>query len=355
MTAVLIRADASAVIGAGHVMRCLAVAEALLETGVAVTLAAADLPDALRRRLTEAGVGVTDIPGPAGGAEDLQAAIAAVKNAAAVIAAVILDGYQFDETYRRSLRAAAAGAPVLAFDDTGDLADLCADIVVNAAPDADKLGYGAKAPGATLLLGPAFAPIRRDIRLAAALPPSPWAERSRILLTFGGADPLGLTGPTLARLAELLPEAEFDVAVGGADPRAEAVRALGALLESRVAVHVDHRDMGGLMRRAGLAVAAAGGTTGELAALETPTLLVTAADNQAGAAASARAGGVPVVEARRGDPAAAALDIAEAAADLWRDPARRQEIAAALRGKVDGQGALRIAAALLERIAQSSS
>jgi UDP-2,4-diacetamido-2,4,6-trideoxy-beta-L-altropyranose hydrolase len=351
MTAVLIRADASAVIGAGHVMRCLAVAEALLETGVAVTLAAAELPDALRRRLTEAGVGVIDIPGPAGRVEDLQATGAAVKNTDAVI----LDGYQFDETYRRSLRAAAAEAPVLAFDDTGELADLCADLVVNAAPDADKLGYDAKAPGATLLLGPAFAPIRRDIRLAAALPPSPWAERSRILLTFGGADPLGLTGPTLARLAELLPEAEFDVAVGGADPRAEAVRALGALLGPRVAVHVDHSDMGGLMRRAGLAVAAAGGTTGELAALETPTLLVTAADNQAGAAASARAGGVPVVEARRGDPATAAHDIAEAAADLWRHPARRREIAAALRGKVDGQGALRIAAALLERIAQSSS
>jgi UDP-2,4-diacetamido-2,4,6-trideoxy-beta-L-altropyranose hydrolase len=351
MTAVLIRADASAVIGAGHVMRCLAVAEALLEPGVAVTLAAAELPDALRRRLTEAGVGVIDIPGPAGGADDLQATGAAVKNADRVI----LDGYQFDETYRRSLRAAAAGAPVLAFDDTGDLADLYADLVVNAAPDADKLGYDAKAPGATLLLGPAFAPIRRDIRLAAALPPSPWAERSRILLTFGGADPLGLTGPTLARLAELLPDAEFDVAVGGADPRAEAVRALGALPGSRVAVHVDHRDMGGLMRRAGLAVAAAGGTTGELAALATPTLLVTVADNQAGAAASARACGVPVVEARRGDPAAAAHNIAEQAAALWRDPARRREIAAALRGKVDGQGALRIAAALLQRITQSSS
>lgn len=351
---VLIRADASSAIGVGHVMRCLAVAEALAERGVGALFACAELPDLLRARLHEAGFAVTDLAGPAGGAQDLAATAALAHSAAAVI----LDGYRFGEDYRADLRAAARG-PVFAFDDTGALNALHADLIVNPAPDADKLDYPAKAPGAVLLLGPAYAAIRRDIRLAAALAPLEWPARDRILVTFGGSDPLGLTGPVMARLTELLPGVGIDVAVGGGNPRVEALKALAALLGPRIALHIDARHMGELMRCAGLAVAAAGGTAGELAALRTPALLVVIADNQAGAAASLAAAGWPAVEARGGeargaDIARSAESIAQAAADLWRDAPRRCALAAAMADKVDGQGAARIVAALLNK-AQSSS
>lgn len=354
MTTILIRADASPVIGTGHVMRCFAVAQALAEQGAGVLFACAELPDPLRRQLLENGFAVTDIPGPAGGAEDLAATAALAHSAAAVI----LDGYRFGADYRAALHASSQG-PVLAFDDTAELGALHAGLIVNAAPDADKLGYPAKAPGAVLLLGPAYAPIRRDIRQAAALAPLDWAARDRILVTFGGADPLGLTGPVMARLTELLPGVGIDVAVGGGNPRVEALKTLAALLGPQIALHIDARQMGELMRRAGLAVAAAGGTVGELAALRTPALLVVIADNQAGAAASLAAAGWPVVEARgteaRGaDIARSAESIAQAAADLWRDAPRRCALAAALADKVDGQGAARIAASLLQAVQSSS-
>lgn len=349
MTTILIRADASSAIGVGHVMRCLAVAEALAERGAGVLFACAELPDPLRARLLEDGFAVIDLAGPAGGAQDLAATAGLAERAAAVI----LDGYRFGEDYRAALRASSQG-PVLAFDDAADLEAPHADLIVNAAPDADKLNYPAKAPGAILLLGPAYAPIRRDIRLAAALAPLEWPARDRILVTFGGSDPLGLTGPVTARLTELLPGVGVDVAVGGGNPRAEALKALAALLGPQIALHIDARHMGDLMRRAGLAVAAAGGTAGELAALRTPALLVVIADNQAGAAASLAAAGWPVVEARGADIARSAESIAQAAADLWRDAPRRCALAAAMADKVDGQGAARIAAALLGKLQSSS-
>ena len=141
----LIRADASAAIGVGHVMRCLAVAEALAERGVDLLFASAEQPDPLRARLLEDGFAVTDLPGPAGGAPDLAATAALAHGAAAVI----LDGYRFDEDYRAALRASLQG-PVLAFDDTGALTALHADLIVNPAPDADKLNSPATAPGAVL-------------------------------------------------------------------------------------------------------------------------------------------------------------------------------------------------------------
>lgn len=349
MTTVLIRADASSAIGVGHVMRCLAVAEALAERGADILFACAELPAPLRVRLLEDGFAVTDLPGPAGGAQDLAATATLAHSAAAAI----LDGYRFGEDYRAGVRQAARG-PVLSFDDAADLDALHADLIVNAAPDADKLDYPAKAPGAVLLLGPAYAPIRRDIRLAAALAPLEWAARDRILVTFGGSDPLGLTGPVMACLTGLLPGVGIDVAVGGGNPRVEALKALAALLGPQIALHIDARHMGDLMRRAGLAVAAAGGTAGELAALRTPALLVVIADNQAGAAASLAAAGWPVVEARGADVARSAESIAQAAADLWRNAPRRCALAATLADKVDGQGAARIAASLL-KTAQSSS
>ena len=209
-----------------------------------------------------------------------------------------------------------------------------------------------------MLLGPAYVPIRRDIRRAAALAPLDWTARDRILVTFGGSDPLGLTGPVMARLTELLPGVGIDVAVGGGNPRAEALKALAALLGPQIALHIDARHMGELMRRAGLAVAAAGGTVGELAALRTPALLVVIADNQAGAAASLAAAGWPVVEARgaaaRGTDVARNADtIARTAADLWLDAPRRLALAEAMADNVDGQGAARTANILTRRVAIS--
>jgi UDP-2,4-diacetamido-2,4,6-trideoxy-beta-L-altropyranose hydrolase len=287
MSTILIRADAGPAIGIGHVMRCLAVAEALSEAGHKVVFASAALPEALAGRIEAAGAGVRRLAADRGSAADLDATLAVVAEIGAD--AVILDGYAFDSAYRLAL--ARATRPVLAFDDLADLDALHCHLVVNASPAAAGLPYDRLAPGATLLLGPAHAPLRRDIRRAAARPARPLGERDRILVTFGGADPRQLSAPVAAGLAEAVgPGVPIDLVLGSAVPQIGAVR---ARLERRrqVRVLVDPPDMPALMAGAGLAVSAAGGTTAELAALHVPTLLVIVADNQRLLAAdAARAG-----------------------------------------------------------------
>lgn len=109
--------------------------------------------------------------------------------------------------------------------------------------------------------------------------------------------------------------------------------------------------MGVLMRQSGLAVSAAGGTVGELAALGVPAVIAVVADNQvAGAAACGADGWCEAIDAR-GNPAAAVL-LAEAATRLWHDPATRDAWAMRARAAVDPGGADRVAAALLEAIAR---
>ena len=351
MAVILIRADASPTIGTGHVMRCLAVAEALRDQGHEALFAAVESTPAIDRRLSADGFRHVSIAGPVGQAADLAATRSLLRREHGT--AVMLDGYRFGEAYRVGLQ--AAGARVLAWDDLGDGTPLHADLVVNAAPQAAALLYDAMAPGAVLLLGPGYAPLRREVRLAAQEPRRSIVDRPVLLVTFGGSDPLGLTGPVLQALAKGRPAGCRIVAVvGGSNPRAEEVAALAA---EGVFVEIDCPRMGALMADSGLAVSAGGGTMGELAALAVPTLLVVTADNQAMASGdAAELGWCTTVDARGCDPDKAAAVIAGRALALWADSGQRQRMQdAATALPLDGDGAVRIASALTSPAPKSGS
>lgn len=346
MAVILIRADASPTIGTGHVMRCLAVAEALRDQGHEALFAAVESTPAIDRRLSADGFRHVSIAGPVGQAADLAATRSLLRREHGT--AVMLDGYRFGEAYRVGLQ--AAGARVLAWDDLGDGTPLHADLVVNAAPQAAALPYEAMAPGAVLLLGPGYAPLRREVRLAAQEPRRSIADRPVLLVTFGGSDPLGLTGPVVQALALKRPDGCRIVAVvGGSNPQANVVaEEVAALAADGVTVEIDCPRMGALMADCGLAVSAGGGTMGELAALAVPTLLVVTADNQAMASGdAAELGWCTAVDARSCDPAKAAAVIAGRALALWSDVGQRQRMQdAASALPLDGDGAVRIASAL---------
>ncbi|WP_188261930.1 UDP-2,4-diacetamido-2,4,6-trideoxy-beta-L-altropyranose hydrolase [Azospirillum tabaci] len=347
---VLFRADAGASIGAGHVMRCLAVAEAVQELGGDALFAVASLPPALEERLHAAGMATHRIDAAPGSAADLAATRAIAVEAG--VAAVVLDGYGFGEDWRAGL--AGTGLCILAFDDAGSGEPIHARLIVNAAPDAASLPYRKGNPDARLLLGPAHAPLRREVREAAAAPKPPLEERRGLLVTFGGSDPLGLTAPVIERLAPRLPPGVWlDVAVGGAVRDAAAVEAAAGCFKDSVRLHRDTPRMGHLMAQAGLAVSAAGTTTGELAAIGTPAVLVTIADNQLEAARQSEALGWCALVA--GQTEGAAERIADMALELWADPARRRTMAGKLAGIVDGRGALRIAQALAEAVTNADA
>lgn len=341
----LFRADSDSAMGNGHVMRCFGLAEELAARGCVCHFACASLTSGLALWLKGAGFPLHSLAQEPGSPRDASETVELARSLSA--ASVIVDGYQFGEAWRSVL---ARGAwAVLTFDDLAEVHCLHTELVVNAAPHASSLPYDRIASGAEHLLGPDYIILRQEILEARAAPQKPIAERGTMLLSFGGADPLGLTQPCIDGLAERLPPSCGIIAVVGAsNPRARDIMNRAERHAGRVRIEINARNMGALMNESGLAVAGAGTTVGELAALGVPSLLVIIADNQVPAAMRVKAQGwCNVVDARSMDSLPL---ICNCAAALWAQKQVRTAMGERARMLVDGLGVKRIADRLTQRI-----
>src|SRR5947209_553477 len=96
--ALLIRADASVAIGTGHVMRCLALAQAWQDAGGRVVFVMAQHTIAIKNRLRREAIDVILLQVAPGSQEDSSQTAAIAADLA--VDWVVVDGYQFDSTYQ---------------------------------------------------------------------------------------------------------------------------------------------------------------------------------------------------------------------------------------------------------------
>lgn len=324
--ALLLRADASPAIGAGHVVRSLALARAY--AGSRKTLLTVAPSDFVRAQAAEARVDVRELAPSADPAAVLEA-VAAERSPW-----VVLDGYGFDKAYQSALR--ARGARLLVLDDDPRLPDYDADLLLDQNLGAESKAYRG-VPKDRQLLGSRFALLRRGVT-----EPAPPVRRfdgpaRRWLVTFGGSDPTGMIPRVVAALASCPTPEEIVVVAGPQNPRLAEIRAAAAA-DRRVRVEAA-ADVPALMRRADAGVISAGSSSWEAAHLGLPCLVFAAVGNQSPIAAALVAAGA----AAPLDPAAIAAGI-EA---LAKDAPRRAALSAAASRLVDGKGAERVCAAML--------
>lgn len=258
---ILFRADASHASGFGHVTRLCALIEEAAVAGFApVAMFGGDI-DAIARWAQG-----RDLP------LDLRAwSVAESARAAAGpdVRAVVIDG---PAIARDLLPALGDGAPTVLVDDSGS--DAVVTTVVNHNVHAGDLAY----PGAhRRLLGRRYLLLRRELRRYArgAAPKEPHGrERLRVVVTFGGSDPVNAT----ARAVRLCPsDRPLELCViagpgfcddGALEAAIATARASGHLVER----HDSPADPAALFARAHGAICSAGGTLGELAYLGCPAL-----------------------------------------------------------------------------------
>ena len=327
----VIRADANSAMGAGHVMRCLALAQAWRDSGRAAIFCGRIDSDFLRRRISEAGFMHFE-SGPAVGDT-----VGMLHDRGLAGCWVVLDGYHFGPEWQIEL--VTAGYLVAVMDDGARLASYAAQVIVAAEQDARASAYSAS-PSTLILTGssfrllrPGFAQLARSARET--------TDGAVVLISFGGADSANVTRSVVLALDQVLrPRDKALVVLGPVNRHGASVKQALDGVGYRYELHQDVDDMASLYARADLALSAAGGAAWEMAVSGLPAVLVPVADNQkAGMEFLTRAGAAVGLV---GPEALVTEDFAVLAKALLESPSQLAEMSARGREACDGNGAMRV-------------
>ena len=348
---VTIRADASPLIGGGHVMRCLALADALAERGARCSFVSAWMLPRLEETIAAHGhryLGILEPaaapsgPGWEGAVPD---AAAQRRDADRTLAAdsapdwAVVDHYWLGTPWEAQLR--ARQVRVLAIDDLQR--EHACDLLLDQTAGRSSDEYRGRVPAhAVVLAGSAHALLRSEFR---ALRPQAVERRraggpvQRLLVSLGLSDVGGITAEVLDALLSLDLECAIDVVVGDEAASRDRVEAT-AKRDSRIAVHVDPGELAQLIGEADIGIGAPGTSSHERCCLGLPSINLPLADNQREIGRRLAEMGAALVTEKEG--------LAGAVRRLFDDEPLRRRMAAAAAAVTDGTGAPAVAAHMTE-------
>ena len=292
---VMFRTDASLLIGSGHVMRCLTLADELHKRGADITFICRKFPGNLIEYIEGKGYQVVCM-------QQTEAVYASVtddvsnstwlgvswqQDASDTISAVvgtqpkwlIVDHYAIDHRWEERLRPHVGN--IMVIDDLADRRHDC-DLLLdqnlyqrmesrynNLVRDTCQQLLGPK----YALLRPEFAEVRKNLRQRSG-------EIKRVLVFFGGVDQTNETEKVLNVLSGITNrQFEVDVVVGGGNTHKQQIQNLCADHEGfHYYCQVD--IMSSLMAAADLAIGAGGTVTWERCAMGIPSVVTAVAENQ---------------------------------------------------------------------------
>ena len=320
----------------GHEIRCLTLAMALRDRGVAVSFVTTGLQSEVRDFVVDpAPVHSRDIKRLP--QEDSDALIAAARRTGA--SKVLIDHYGADEQYFSELK--NAGLIIGVIDDIADRNLLAADWLLNQNIGADCLEVRAR-EDCEMLLGPRYALLRPQFRRArAGLNRNFAAGDYRVLITLGGGDVTPLLVRTLKALANCPFRLDVRCLAGEGCDNAQLQRSI-AESPHRVEVFGMTLDVAGHMVWADLSINAGGMTCWELCCLGVPSLVMALSIDQLSNAERLSAAGIarnlPNPDSKQFDSVLATNML-----DLLRSPDERRHMSELARQLVDGNGAERSA------------
>ncbi|HRY85838.1 MAG TPA: UDP-2,4-diacetamido-2,4,6-trideoxy-beta-L-altropyranose hydrolase [Candidatus Omnitrophota bacterium] len=340
------RVDAGLQMGTGHLMRCLALAQAWHALGGKTFFITKRIAPALRRHLRTAGVsGICEI---AAARNDARKTIRFIQaNTKGRNPWMVVDGYHFGANYLKQLR--SAGMRLLVIDDHAKMPITYADLLLNQNAYASKKLYSFKKlkRPPQFLLGGKYCLLRREFWKRGKNPENQDAAE-KVLVTMGGADPYGATIKILKMLAAAGDHRlKLTVIVGANNPRVSLIRHFAQCSKLSIRVVKNVKNMTRWYRWADLAITGGGTTCWELAWAGVPMMTVTLADNQLMITRCLHRGGFAISLGWHD-----LLDqkkFNRALNQLRSDGLRRRRMRQALQKIIDGQGALRTARAIMTR------
>jgi len=338
----IVRADANAQIGAGHIMRCFALAQGWQAQGGQVIFITNCKSESLQQRLMKEGFGFNPVEENSKDCPDHKASLAVLEKY--LNAWVALDGYHFDETYQ--LRIKEMGHRLLVFDDTAHLQHYHSDVILNQNINAEYLHYSREL-FTRLLLGLRYVVLRSEFLGWKGRERMFASSTRRVLVTLGGGDPDNQTLKVIRALRRIgLKDLQVKVVVGAANPHSAVLESASRSCSFPIQLVRDARNMAELMAWADLAVSAGGSTCWEMAFMGLPCVILVLAENQQGIAKG-------IGEAGSGVnlgwfEGVTEGDILDTLSNLLSDPSRLRALSNMAKGLIDGKGRERIVSVLQE-------
>src|SRR5262245_6446805 len=229
------RCDASSTVGTGHLVRCVALAEALHRVDVRIAFAGtAETFECGPIHLPSSWTKFVVSGRPECEAGELAAGLSRRCDI------LVIDHYGRDGEFERACRSWANGIVVI--EDMPTRRHDC-DILLDAAGSTGQEVYAGLVPThCRVLLGPTYAPLRRqfvDFR-PIALKRRGANPVKRIFVSFGGADSGGGTTLALDAIERAGLDVHVDVVIGSASPQLDQVKCRE---RAGVTVHVDSVDL----------------------------------------------------------------------------------------------------------------
>ncbi|GAB3491566.1 UDP-2,4-diacetamido-2,4,6-trideoxy-beta-L-altropyranose hydrolase [Spirosoma knui] len=265
---ILFRADGSPQIGLGHIMRCLALAE-MLGSDYERRFAIVRPSQAVVELVEEKGLMVIPLDSNE---------VAAFLPSLDLETIVVLDGYDFNESYQRAVR---AKAKKLVYIDDLVSSHQVADIVINHAGSLTPEDYQAEVY-TQFLLGPRYALLRP----AFFIPPTPVPPEGPIFISLGGADPSNTSLRVLNGLRryfdQIRQEWRIHIVVGPLQSNRPAVEALQSQFKHlHILSNLTADQMVAELLKCQLAITSCSTVAYEVCSIGRPLIAIETADNQA--------------------------------------------------------------------------
>lgn len=281
------RADASLEIGAGHVVRCAALAKGLVDRQHSVLFLCRNSEDNLIDWLESQGFKVCRIAASA--PLDEQQELYEAGRIQGRLGWLIVDHYDLALDWERKMRPVAER--ILVIDDLGRSHDCDLLLDQNYGSPLHAQYRESVPPGCDLLLGSQFALLRPEFRLLRDKSISRSRTNLRRLLVFlSGSDPTDETSKVLEGLRRADLNIAVDIVVGAGNPHVQSVQKAAQRL-SQATVHVQTDQMAQLMVEADCCIGAAGSASWERCALGLPALVTSLSKDQIAIAEALHASG----------------------------------------------------------------
>jgi UDP-2,4-diacetamido-2,4,6-trideoxy-beta-L-altropyranose hydrolase len=355
---VVFRVDGSAVMGSGHVKRCLALAQAMRELGAYVIFVSRPLDAAFDTFWVSADVPVRSLPGLD---NPVQSQLTTAddpphaswlgvdwhQDARETIECLndlrpnwmVVDHYALDARWHR-LVGSALGVQLVVIDDLADR-PLHPHVLLdqNWSQDHSKKYFNRLNSEPVRLMGPRYALLSTQYRDA---PRKARSEKVKSIGIFmGGTD----VGAASAHAIQACRRAQFsgaiEVATTTANPHLHAL-SQACDLDTRAKLLVDEPNLLGFWSRHDLYIGAGGGATWERCCLAAPTIGVALARNQQAVIEELNNLGALLAAHMPNDDASCWPSLEQAVHQLLDDAPRRRSLAEVSGAMVDGYGALRV-------------